>query len=388
MVRYAAALSQHPDAAPAAGEVAGELIDRLGGERPDVAMVFVSPHHREQFGDIVAAIRTIARPDALVAATATAIIGGAQEVEHGPAISLWAADWGGGHAQAMRLRVRHDDDGVRFEGWPETAAPSGTLLVLADPFSFPVGDLLALVNASAPELTVLGGLASAANAPGGNRLALDGATFGDGAVGILLDRDVPVRTVVSQGCRPIGQPFTVTKSERNVVIELAGQPAVERLQSVAASVSEADRDLLRRGLHLGVVVDEHQIDFHRGDFLVRNLLGVHRPTGGLAIGELVDVGQTVQFHVRDAQSAHDDLDIALRRIQARVDSALLFTCNGRGEHLFGAPNHDAELVQAVHGAVPVAGAFCAGEIGPVGGRNFLHGFTASLAVFGDSVISI
>jgi small ligand-binding sensory domain FIST len=184
---------------------------------------------------------------------------------------------------------------------------------------------------------------------------------------------------VSQGCRPIGRPYVVTKAEQNLIEELAGKPAMERLQELAAAATEDERELLRQGLHVGLVVDEHKADFARGDFLVRNLLGADEQTGALAVGEQVGVGQTVQFHVRDAAAADEDLRELLA--DADADAALLFTCNGRGRHLFGVADHDAGLVEKLLGPIPLAGAFCAGEIGPVGGRNFLHGFTASLALF-------
>jgi small ligand-binding sensory domain FIST len=195
----------------------------------------------------------------------------------------------------------------------------------------------------------------------------------------LCSDEVPVRPIVSQGCRPIGKPLTVTRADRNLVYELAGQPAMTRLQELLDHASEHDRELMRRGLHVGLVVDEHKLDFARGDFLVRNVLGADRRTGALAVGERVDVGTTLQFHVRDADAADDDLREMLTDVSA--DAALLFTCNGRGTHLFPAADHDAGAMVEMLGDIPLAGAFCAGEIGPVGGRNFLHGFTASVAVF-------
>ncbi len=185
--------------------------------------------------------------------------------------------------------------------------------------------------------------------------------------------------MVSQGCRPIGKPFVVTRAQRNFVEELGGEPALGRLRELAERATDAERELLQRGLHVGLVVDEHKAEFGRGDFLVRNVLGADRETGAIAVGDQVGVGQTVQFHVRDAEAADEDLRELLRGVDAR--GALLFTCNGRGRHLFGTPDHDAGVVAQLLGPIPAAGAFCAGEIGPVGGRNFLHGFTASLALF-------
>jgi small ligand-binding sensory domain FIST len=382
MNMYASALSLHPVPVEAVGEVAGQVLERLAGERPDLLVTFASPHHVGAFEDIAAGLARLLEPEAFVGVTAGAIAGTGREVEEAPALSVFAARFGGGHANAFTLDAVETSDGVAIVGWPDDLPDHGTLLLLADPFTFPVSDFLRLCNDQVPGLTVIGGLASAAMGQGGNRLACNDDVRSNGAVAVLLDDAVAVRTVVSQGCRPIGQPFTVTKAERNLVVELAGQSAISRLQEVAASVPDDEQALLRNGLHVGVVVDEHKIDFDRGDFLVRNLLGADERTGGLAVGELVEVGQTVQFHVRDARAADEDLKVMLRDIDGGADAALLFTCNGRGTHLFGTPDHDAGVVEERLGPVPLAGAFCAGEIGPVGGRNFLHGFTASLVVFG------
>jgi small ligand-binding sensory domain FIST len=220
-------------------------------------------------------------------------------------------------------------------------------------------------------------LASAARGPGGNRLVLDGAVTTTGAVGVLLEQ--PVQTVVSQGCRPIGDPMTVTRAERNIIYELAGRPAMERLQELASVASPADRVLLQSGVHLGQVVDEHRDVFERGDFVIRNVLGADRNLGAIAVGDEVEIGSTVQFQVRDAASADEDLRFLLDG--RRGDGALVFTCNGRGTQLFGIPDHDAQVVHEALDGAATAGMFCAGEIGPIGGRSFLHGFTASVLLF-------
>jgi small ligand-binding sensory domain FIST len=174
----------------------------------------------------------------------------------------------------------------------------------------------------------------------------------------------------------------VTRSERNVIYELAGEPALERLmEMVRDGMPERDIRLINQGLHMGLVIDEHQVEFGRGDFLVRNVLGADQSNGAIAVGDVVDVGTTVQFHVRDADSADEDLRELLTPEDA--NGALLFTCNGRGTRLFPAPNHDADVVGDLLHDPPLAGFFAAGELGPVGGRNFVHGFTASLALFRD-----
>jgi small ligand-binding sensory domain FIST len=376
---FASALSQHPIATQAVGEAAGEVLEQLQGEDADLVVCFVSPHHVGVLEDVAGALRSLLEPRVLIGGTAVSIIGGPREVEETPALAVFAARLPGSTLHPLALRVEETPDGAALVGWPDQLdSLPDTLLLFADPFTFPVDAFLARCNADVPDLRIIGGLASAAARPGGNRLVLDEQIVADGAVGVLVD-GIEVRTLVSQGCRPIGRPYVITRAQRNFVEELGGQPALERLQELASTATEDERELLRNGLHMGLVVDEHKADFERGDFLVRNLLGADQESGSLAVGDTVTVGQTVQFHVRDAGAADEDLRELLAGVDA--DAALLFTCNGRGSHLFGGPDHDAGLVEQMLGPIPLAGCFCAGEIGPVGGRNFLHGFTASLALF-------
>ena len=205
-----------------------------------------------------------------------------------------------------------------------------------------------------------------------------GRGLSSGAVGASIGHGVDVGTVVSQGCQPICRPYVVTPAEGNVVQELGGEPALERLIHMANSgMPEQDVALINHGLHVGQVIDEHKLEFERGDFLVRNVVGADQEGGAIAVNDVVEVGTTVQFHVRDATTADEDLRQLLSRRDA--DGALLFTCNGRGVRLFGMPDHDAAVMNDSVGA-PTGGFFAAGEFGPVGGRNFVHGFTASVAL--------
>ncbi len=383
---FAAALSEHPLATHAAGEVIGQILDRIGAE-PDLAVLFVTAPHAGALDDIATAITTLLRPHNLIGATAVSVLAGDREAEETAAVSLWAGRLDG-QITGVRLTTAPTDDGWVVEGLPNTdALQARSLLLIADPFSFPVDAFLDSLGASHPDLAVVGGLASAARGPGGNRLLIDGRVHSNGAVGVLLDADIAPTSLVSQGCRPIGDPLIVTRAEQNVIFELAGRPALDRLISLVESLGPEDRALAARGLHCGLVIDERKETFTRGDFLIRGVVGADREHGAVAIGDTVDVGTTIQFHVRDAESADDDLHSLLGALERRVDAALVFTCNGRGTHLFGSPHHDAAAVSehAAPGAA-VAGMFCAGELGPVGGRNFLHGFTASIALFRDRTV--
>jgi small ligand-binding sensory domain FIST len=377
--RFAAALSQHPLPAHAVGEVAGQVLDQLGGVDPDLLVCFASAHFVGALDDAVHALDALLTPRVLVGSTASGVLAGGHEAEDGVGFAVFAACLPGADLEPVVLRSEDTPDGPTVVGWPDRDVDADLLLLAVDPFTFPTESFLRRVDGDRPGLRVLGGLASAAARPGGNRLLADGQIMGDGAVGVLVG-GTATRTVVSQGCRPVGEPWMVTKGGRNFVEELGGRPALDRLRELAEQVGDADRELLQRGLHIGFVVDEHRADFGRGDFLVRNVLGADRDTGAIAVGEHVEVGRTVQFHVRDAAAADEDLRALLAGESAR--GALVFTCNGRGRELFGVPDHDAGVIAEVLGPIPTAGMFCAGELGPVGPRNALHGFTASLALFG------
>jgi small ligand-binding sensory domain FIST len=283
----------------------------------------------------------------------------------------------------VRDTVRRTPEGWALDGLDELeVTAASTLLLVPDPFTFPVDAFVDQLRSDHPHLAVIGGLASAAGRAGGNRLSIDATTAAHGAVGVLLDRAVAPDGVVSQGCRPIGEPFTVTACEGQLLLELGGRPALERLLEMVNELSPDDQRLAAQGLHCGIVADEvAKLTFDRGDFLIRGVLGADRERGAVAVGDVVSLGATVQFQVRDAHSADEDLRVLLADQQA--DGALVFTCNGRGTHLFGVPHHDAEVVSDMLDTTAVAGMFCAGEIGPIGGRNALHGFTASMALFRD-----
>jgi small ligand-binding sensory domain FIST len=378
---FAAALSEHPEAPEAVGEVVGAVFERL--ERvPDLAVLFLGPTHVDRAEEIGAAVRSLVRPRVLLGCTASTVVGPRREVEDGPAPSLWAGSLGS--VRPFRLAtVRLGQGSTGIVGFPapdSLPADARAVLVLADPFSFPVDAFLeGLAEQTGVHLPVVGGLASAARGPGGNRLLFDGEVATDGAVGAVLG-GVGVRPVVSQGCRPIGTPMVVTRGADSRIEELAGRPALERVQEVLGRLDPDELAMARQGLHVGRVVDEHKDEYERGDFLVRNVVGLDRGSGALVVGDDVQVGHTVQLHVRDAGSADEDLISLLGG--ARADGALLFTCNGRGTALFGEEDHDATLVTEALGA-PVAGMSCAGELGPVGSRSFLHGFTASVVLFSE-----
>ena len=312
------------------------------------------------------------------------VVGAGREVEEGTAISVWAANLGEGHAEAFHATVRPVEDAVAVEGFPQLAGASGVVL-LCDPFSFPTDRILAELPQAAPGVPVLGGLASGRAGDGGAALFLDREVHADGAIGVRLD-GLELLPCVSQGATPIGPELTVTASEGNVILELAGRPALQRLREAIEELDRDERGMLAGGLLLGIVIDAGKPDYLQGDFLVRGLVGADADVGAVAVGAPVSPGQVVRLHARDAASADLDLReaLGLRRTAlggAVPAGALMFTCNGRGRGLFGVGDHDSVAVAELFAGAPTAGFFAAGEIGPVGGEAFLHAFTATIAVF-------
>lgn len=387
-LQFAAALSTAKNSRAAAAEVCSQTASQLAGPA-DLAIFFTSHHHGPDFAELLEEMNARLGVRCLLGCTGEAIAGTAQEIEDSPAVSLWLARMPGVTLVPMHLEFQRTPEGGTFVGWPDELPepwPKGaTLLVLGEPYSFPTDFLLERIAEEHSETPILGGMASGAHSPGANRLFLGRDAYDSGAIAVLIHGPVRIRSVVSQGCRPIGRPMVITKADQQVIHELSGKPALAQLQEVFDGLAPREQQLVQQGLHVGRVINEYQDRFGRGDFLVRNCIGADRSSGAIAIGDFVRTGQTVQFHIRDANSADDDLRELLQRI-GRLDEgapagALLFTCNGRGTRMFHEPHHDAIAINEQLGKIPVAGFFAQGEIGPVGGKNFVHGFTASVAIF-------
>lgn len=386
--RAASVVSELPDTAAAARDVCRRALDALA-VTPHLAIVFASFHHQPNCGELAKILHEELGTDCVLGCTGESIVANGRELEGGASLVLWLAHLPGTSVLPMHLEFQATPDGGTFSGWHQDlddAWPAGaSLLLLGEPFSFPADVLLSRLNDDQPGMSVSGGMASGGWGVGQNRLIYGGRELDRGAVAVLLHGATRVRTVVSQGCRPVGRPLVVTKAEQNVLLELGGKPALAQLQEIFGTLTPHEQGLFRHGLHVGQVINEYQDQFGRGDFLVRNVQGADPKSGAIAVGEYLRVGQTVQFHVRDAGTADEDLDTMLTAARnngsAQAMAALLFTCNGRGTRLFEGPDHDAGVLARHWPGLPVAGFFAQGEIGPVGGKNFLHGFTASIALF-------
>jgi small ligand-binding sensory domain FIST len=389
-VQFASAVSKEMNAGEAGRALTDQIEFVLRNGPIDLACLFLSSHYIEHAEQLSAAVCDRLSPRTLLGCTGEGVIAGSEEIERAPAVTLWAAQLPGTSLIPWHMPGGQDQGDAGIMQWPnlDAASEAPTLLMLADPFSIPMDEVLSGMADHCPGSVAIGGMAGGGQDQGENRLLLNDGVYTSGLIGVAISGAVSVRTVVSQGCRPIGERYVVTKAERNVIHELSGLPALDQLRQMFESLSNHDRNLAQNALHVGIVMDEQRNRFERGDFLVRNLIGADRSSGSLAIGDVVTEGQTIQFHVRDAQSASEDLNLMMAADRSRHTTptlgALLFSCCGRGRGLFGRPHHDVTVVRERSGDIPVAGFFAQGEIGPVGGANFLHGYTASVALFSES----
>ncbi|CNX42039.1 hypothetical protein W079_01586 [Mycobacterium tuberculosis TB_RSA169] len=299
---------------------------------------------------------------------------------------VWLAS--GLAAETFQLDFVRTGSGALITGYRFDRTARDLHLLLPDPYTFPSNLLIEHPNTDLPGTAVVGGVVSGGRRRGDTRLFRDHDVLTSGVVGVRLPgmRGVPV---VSQGCRPIGYPYIVTGADGILITELGGRPPLQRLREIVEGLSPDERALVSHGLQIGIVVDEHLAAPGQGDFVIRGLLGADPSTGSIEIDEVVQVGATMQFQVRDAAGADKDLRLTVERAAARLPGraagALLFTCNGRGRRMFGVADHDASTIEELLGGIPLAGFFAAGEIGPIAGRNALHGFTASMALFVDDM---
>ncbi|HYO08326.1 MAG TPA: FIST N-terminal domain-containing protein [Tepidisphaeraceae bacterium] len=384
-MRFASAVSENESTADAVDEVLAAA--REAAIDADLTFLFFTPHHAAEARSITERLWRELDPQVMLGCSAEGVIGGDREVERAPGMSLLVGQLPGVRLHPFHIAADEWRDVLadreellqRLAHGPETRAVIG----FGDPFTTPTTPFLPALDAAAPGLPLIGGMASGARQPGENVLVRNDELLEDGFVGVSLSGAVEVTTVVSQGCRPVGRAMVVTRSRENVIEQLGGRPALTALREMVDDMSDADKELLGNGLLIGRAISEYRESFGRGDFLVRNLMGVDQNSGAIAVTDFVRVGQTVQFHVRDAGTATEDLALLLASQQSAEPApgaALLFSCNGRGTRMFDQPCHDVSAARRAMPRTPVAGFFAAGELGPIGGKNFVHGHTASLAL--------
>ncbi len=368
-----------------------QVKETLGPGPVDLACLFFSVHYEDEGETLIEALCDQLQPRSVIGCSTEGVIGPEHEYENEPALVVWAARFPAGtrvhdlviDANRMAAAQEASDWRSLFPDLSPEDQPS--FLLLADPFSTPIHSLLTAINQSFPDASVHGGMVSGAEAPGQASLISDQGVQREGLVGVALTGPLRVASLVSQGCRPIGKPWVITKSDRNIMYQIGGQKPLEVLMQTFEESPPDIQRMMQQGILLGRVIKEEQERFGRGDFLIRNLVDKDDQSGALAVNDLLRPGITIQFHVRDAATAHEDLENLAQKQQAEPPrGALLFSCNGRGLRLFERKDHDIGVLKQCWGDAPIAGMFCAGELGPIGGKNFIHGFTASVACFHEA----
>lgn len=388
-MKWASSLSELPSLEKAVKECVASLKEQMGGTAVDLACVFVSTSFAERYEEVGLLLRRALNPRVFVGCSAGGVIGAGREVEHRPGLSVVAASLPGVVLKPFQVQ---DDDLPDMDASPRAwenivgvkNLERPQFLILADPFSLRADGLLMGLDYAFPKSVKVGGLASGAQQPRENALYLNELCLRTGAVGAAFIGNVEVDAIVAQGCKPIGTPLTVTDCDENILLGLNNRPPIAALQDVVNELSLKDKELVRHSLFLGLVMDPGKEKHERGDFLIRNIVGADMDKGILAVGAPLRKGQVVQFHLRDAETSAEDLQSLLSRYASGKDrsrGALLFSCLGRGEFLYGHPDHDSRLFHEKIGPVPLGGFFCNGEIGPVGGTTYLHGYTSCFGIF-------
>ena len=360
-------------------EATESLAIDLAGRAPDLIIAFVSAEYASHFTRLAPSIADAYPTAKLLGCSAGGVIGGGREVEREPAIALVGAVLPDVECHLFTLgrdpRAWREQIGVDPGDEP-------SFILLPDPFTTETEALLSCFDSEYPGCVVVGGLASGTMTAGANALFAGSELLHAGAVGVAFTGNLAIDTVVAQGCRPIGTPLFVTRRERNVILELDGEPALSMLERIHDGLSPGEKELVRHSLFVGIVMDESRQVYDQGDFLIRNLIGIDPDSGAIAVAAPLRDNHVVQFHLRDADTSAADIEHMLSKAdRADTSGALLFSCLGRGAMLYGRANHDSDAFRRHIGEVPIGGFFCNGEIGPVGGSTFIHGYTSSFGLF-------
>jgi small ligand-binding sensory domain FIST len=386
---WSSSLSLQSDSQEAVSESSEAIRHQLSEEPADLVVMFLSGQHAARASEVACMVAAEFPQAHLFGCTAASVIGAGRESEDGAAVALAAARLpnvsiapfaiSGPELQALGT----DTKAWRARVGLEDCLDPG-LLLLGDPFSGDSDAIMRGLAESFPQSVQVGGLASGSDRPGQNQLILDDKVYRDGFIGIALTGDVVLESVVSQGCRSVGPPMFVTAFRGNTILELDGRRPLDVLEEISAQAPAADAALFRGSLFIGIQMDHNKLTVEAGDFLVRNLLGADPTTGGLSIGAELVENQVVQFHLRDGESASAELDERLSKFareRPAVSGSLLFSCLGRGRRMYGVPNHDSDALRRHLGEIAVAGFFGNGEIGPIAGTPYLHGYTSAFGFF-------
>ncbi|MBD2150322.1 FIST C-terminal domain-containing protein [Pseudanabaena sp. FACHB-1277] len=403
-MKWVTSLSTKISLEAAVQDLSQQVLAAMGDQSLDLGFLFVSTAFASDYPRLLPLLAEKLAIKNLIGCSGGGIVGNTQEFEDKPAIALLI-----GHLPKAECKIFHigdhqlpdlDSPPDRWEAITMVdPSTNPNFVLLGDPFSFPISDLIQGLDFAYPNAVKVGGLASSGGM-GANALFCfhdynHYKLYRTGLLGVAIWGDVVIDPVVAQGCRPIGKIFQVSECERNLILGLEGKPPLTLLQDTVGDLSQSDRELAQHSLFIGVVMNEFKANPSQGDFLIRNIIGVDPRSGAIAVGDRIRPGQRVQLHLRDSKASAEDINEALVNYTNQLSleapntspsAALMFACMGRGERLYGRPNFDVSLLQKhlgeqYAGLIPAGGFFCSGEIGPVGGTTFLHGYTSVLGIF-------
>lgn len=407
-MKWANALSTRPSLEAAVDQVVQEAQEGLGAPA-HLGLIFISSTFASEYPRLLPLLSERLSVPHLIGCSGGGVIGSrpqedTQEIEDKPALSLTLAHLPGVAIHTFYLSTEELPDlDSPPDAWVDligvAIADQPQFIILGDPIPSKINDLLEGLDFAYPASAKVGGLASTGPSAGSTGLFCNQELYREGIVGVALSGNIVLETIVAQGCRPVGQAYRIAEAERNILLKVQKQVSVpsdlsspiqtplEVLQDLVQGLDEQDQKLAQHSLFVGIVRDEFKQDLEQGDFLIRRLLGIDPRIGAIAIGDRVRPGQRIQFHLRDAHTSAEDLEVLLKRHQKASQAktnpagALLFSCLGRGEGLYGHPNFDSQLFNRYLDNIPLSGFFCNGEIGPVGGATFLHGYTSAFGIF-------
>ncbi len=389
-MNWISAVSDISDYNKAISEISLDIKQKLNGKKADLVILFVSSHHSINYEKIASLFSEKINTKCIIGCSAAGVIGNGHEVERRAGIAACAAylpnvEITPFHIQQNELPNEDANPNEWFNITGLRPDNCKAMMILPDPFTIRSDNLIAGLDYAFPETTKIGALASGGGQPGSNALFINNKSYTYGAVGVGFSGDLSVETIVAQGCRPIGEPMIVTDADINVINKIGDKTPLEILGEIFEKSSIREKRLIRRSLQIGIIMDRFS-SVNDEEFLIRNILGADEEDGSIAIGEMINEGQIIQFYIRDAKTADEDLKIILEKYadkfeDNKLESALLFSCLGRGQYLYGAPNHDTNLFANIVGDIPITGFFSNGEIGSIGDQTFLHGYTSSFALF-------
>ena len=393
-MHWCSSVSNSPSLDLAIEDVTREISKKLGNNKPDLGLVFISSHHSSSYEEITEKIKEKINCEFILGCSGSGVIGEGKEFEYLPGVSLTVAS-----LPNVTLKPFHFTQDIlpnpdeSPDAWKETVDvlddDPKTIILFPDPFSIRTEYVLDGLDFAFPNTKIIGALASGGNKPGDNALFVNGETYSKGCSGVVISGDFELDILVAQSCRPIGEPMIVTQSNNNVINELDSDLPIVAIKKLYDELPEDEKGIMNNALQIGILMDRLGDIDDEITYMIRNISSIDKDTGSITIGESITDGQVGQFHLRDSGAAQEELKKMLTEYKINDDqiikSTLMFSSVGRGKYLLGESHHDINLYKnIIDNNSPITGFFSNGEISPIGDRTYLHGYTSSFAIFREN----